>query len=201
MASNAWVVRRRGVVIAGGAWLLSGCFGSFGATHALYDWNKRVDDNKWLRWLVFLVFVILPVYSLFILADVLVLNTIEFFSGKNPIGSTALGNGHVLRTSHTADPALVKHELLEHTRVVDTLYMRLVSPDSVLVYDAQMRVIGQAHKRADGSVELRNAADHVISLHSRTDVENAQGQIEVGASPSRAVGAFAGRPLPVAGGV
>jgi hypothetical protein len=187
MAADGLTLRRRAFWVAGSAWLLGGCFGSFGATRALYDWNKRIDDNKWLQWLVFLVFVILPVYGLFVLADVLVLNTIEFFSGQNPIGTRSLGNGRTLRTSAAGESKLVKHELLERDRVVCTLYMRLASPDEVIVYDEHMQVIGRAHKQPDGSVTVRDQAGHVRSLHSRDAVERAQAAVELGVSPTRAV--------------
>lgn len=185
-------LRRRTLAAGAGAWLLGGCFGSFGATRALYAWNERVDDNKWLRWLVFLVFIILPVYSLFVLADVLVLNTIEFFSGENPIRHTQLGDGHTLRTSHTHERNLVKHEICESGadgQVVRTLYMRLVARDTLVVLDEQMRVIGRACKLADGTVELRDGAGRVISRHAAPEVARAEAALSGSASPSRAVAA------------
>lgn len=59
----------RAILVGGGALALTGCFGSFGATTSPWKWN---DDfgNEWVKWLVFLGLNILPVYSLFVLADV-----------------------------------------------------------------------------------------------------------------------------------
>ena len=93
---------------------LSGCFGSFGATNALWRFNKGVSDSKWLQWLVFLGLAILPVYDLFILADALVLNTIEFYTGKNPIRSASkdVGGGRTLALSRDeANPSRVRAEI------------------------------------------------------------------------------------------
>ncbi len=59
------------------------CIGSFGLTKKVYEWNKSLD--KWLDELVFLVFIILPVYSIAVLIDGIVLNSIEFWTGTNPI--------------------------------------------------------------------------------------------------------------------
>ena len=67
----------------------SGCFGSFSLTNKLYSWNDTVGD-KFVNSLVFWVLVILPVYNISVLADVILFNLIEFWTGNNPI---ALENG------------------------------------------------------------------------------------------------------------
>ena len=48
------------------------------------DWNQGLG-NKFLTELVFLAFWIVPVYEVSALADVLVINSIEFWSGTNPV--------------------------------------------------------------------------------------------------------------------
>lgn len=60
------------------------CIGSFTLTNKLLSWNQQVG-NKFVNELVFFAFWILPVYEVSALADVLVLNSIEFWSGSNPI--------------------------------------------------------------------------------------------------------------------
>ena len=64
--------------------VLQGCYGQFALTRKLYQWNGSVGD-KWVNAIIFMVMNIIPVYSLTVLADGLVINTIEFWSGKNPI--------------------------------------------------------------------------------------------------------------------
>lgn len=64
--------------------LFSSCIGSFGLTNKLLDWNKNID-SKFVNELVFIAFWIVPVYEISALADVLVLNSIEFWSGSNPV--------------------------------------------------------------------------------------------------------------------
>nr|NQU93985.1 DUF3332 family protein [Bacteroidota bacterium] len=65
--------------------LQTGCIGSFQLTSNLYNWNKTEVGGKWGQELVFLAFVIIPVYEVTLLADGLVLNTIEFWTGDNPL--------------------------------------------------------------------------------------------------------------------
>lgn len=60
------------------------CMGKFALTRNLYAWNDQVS-NKFVNEIVFVAFWILPVYEVCGLADLLVLNTIEFWSGDNPM--------------------------------------------------------------------------------------------------------------------
>ncbi len=64
--------------------LTTSCIGSFSLSNKLLSWNKQVG-NKFVNELVFFAFWILPVYEVSLLADVLVLNSIEFWSGSNPV--------------------------------------------------------------------------------------------------------------------
>lgn len=64
--------------------LFSSCIGSFGLFNKLLDWNRNID-SKFINELVFLAFCIVPVYEIAYLADIVVLNTIEFWTGENPV--------------------------------------------------------------------------------------------------------------------
>lgn len=72
------------ILLAGGSFIFSSCIGSFSLTNNVLDWNKNVG-NKVVNELVFVAFWILPVYEVTALADLLVLNSIEFWSGRNPM--------------------------------------------------------------------------------------------------------------------
>lgn len=63
---------------------LPSCIGSFGLTQKLMTWNKNIG-NKFVNELVFIAFWIVPVYEVSALADILVINSIEFWSGDNPV--------------------------------------------------------------------------------------------------------------------
>ncbi|MCD8262916.1 MAG: DUF3332 domain-containing protein [Tannerellaceae bacterium] len=73
--------------VAGGV-LFSSCIGSFGLTSKLLHWNKQID-SKFVNELVFIAFWIIPVYEIAAVADLLVLNSIEFWSGDNPVADIA----------------------------------------------------------------------------------------------------------------
>lgn len=65
-----------------GSSCLTSCIGSFSLTNKLLTWNHSIG-NKFVNELVFVCFWILPIYEVSGLADLLVLNSIEFWSGNN----------------------------------------------------------------------------------------------------------------------
>lgn len=56
--------------------MMSGCYGSFNLTQKVYKWNGTVGV-KWTNELVFLVLNVIPVYSVAVAVDAIVLNSIE----------------------------------------------------------------------------------------------------------------------------
>lgn len=72
------------VCMLAGCLTLPSCIGSFSLTNKLLAWNQRVS-NKFVNELVFIAFCIVPVYEVSALADLIVINSIEFWSGTSPI--------------------------------------------------------------------------------------------------------------------
>ncbi len=71
------------VCIMAGTLLASSCVGSFAMFNKLAMWNKNATNSKFLNEIIFLV--ITPAYGFAATADALVLNTIEFWTGNNPM--------------------------------------------------------------------------------------------------------------------
>lgn len=66
----------------------SGCMGSFTLTRKIYHWNQHAAGDRWVNEIIFFVgAVILPVYGLSLLADGVVFNSIQWWSGKNPVAA------------------------------------------------------------------------------------------------------------------
>jgi hypothetical protein len=60
------------------------CTGTFKLTRQVYDFQTKPAD-KWVDEVIFLAFVIVPVYGVSALVDAVVFNSIEFWTGKNPM--------------------------------------------------------------------------------------------------------------------
>lgn len=63
---------------------LSGCYGSFNMTKKVHQWNGSLD-NKFVQEAVFIAFNIIPVYGVSVFVDAIILNTVEFWTGNNPL--------------------------------------------------------------------------------------------------------------------
>lgn len=81
--------------------IFQSCIGSFSLTNKVLTWNNQVS-NKFVNEVIFFAFWILPVYEVTAAADLLVINTIEFWSGNKPLESnnrvidTHQGNYYIL---------------------------------------------------------------------------------------------------------
>lgn len=62
---------------------ITGCMGRNAMSKSVHDWNLETVDNRWGREGLFILTV--PVWYITNFADLLIVNSIEFWSGKNPI--------------------------------------------------------------------------------------------------------------------
>lgn len=63
---------------------MAGCFGNFAAVRKVYDFNQNISD-KWVQQAAFWALSWIPVYELAAFADVFFFNTVEFWTGSNPM--------------------------------------------------------------------------------------------------------------------
>ncbi len=73
---------------------LTGCFGSFNLTKNVYNANDGVSDNGFVKSGVMVGMFIIPIYEVAAIADLLVFNVIEFWTGENPV---AMNEGDMQR--------------------------------------------------------------------------------------------------------
>ena len=85
-------------IMLAGAFLFSSCIGSFALSNKVLSWNQQIG-NKFVNEIVFFGFWILPVYEITMLADAVILNSVEFWSGSNPIADgSKVVNGRTAAT-------------------------------------------------------------------------------------------------------
>jgi hypothetical protein len=125
-----------------------GCFGRFSLTRKVYDFNREIHKDKWIRWFAFLVMVIIPVYEIATLIDALIANSLEFWTGRNPISADsgqerwAFGpNGTVGSTRVLADGRLELSVWEKNGRLHELWLSR--EGDSLAARDAQGRLLGR----------------------------------------------------------
>jgi hypothetical protein len=155
-------LQRRQMLLTLGLLGLGGCWGSFNLTGRVHDWNGSFG-SKWVSWLVFLAFIILPVYEITILVDALVINTIEFYSGSNPVSRRAdLGRGHHLVLRGEADGSTLVVERYEHDRLVHAFRIERLADDELRLASAEGRVLLHVHGHRGGA-RLRDDEGRTIA--------------------------------------
>lgn len=68
---------------------MPGCIGRMALTGKVTDFNLSVTENNWGREGVFLGLHIIPVYPFAAFGDLLIVNSIEFWTGENPLSGEA----------------------------------------------------------------------------------------------------------------
>ena len=155
-------------VMVCGAFLFSSCIGSFGLHSKLLNWNQGIG-NKFVNELVFLAFNIIPVYGVCYLADALVINSIEFWSGSNPMASV----GDVKKVKGENGNYLV--ETLENgysiTKEGETASMELIYDKDLntwnVVADGVSTELLQMNNDGTAQITLPNGEDMTVTLDAQ----------------------------------
>lgn len=144
------------ILLAGSSMALTSCIGSFAMTNKVLSWNRQVG-NKFVNELVFFAFWILPVYEVTSIADLLVINSIEFWSGTNPMTASTKavdtdhgrylidcdGKGYTVTLVPTGEKTRLEFiedsqtwafenaqgELVPFMTFIDDTHVRMITPD------------------------------------------------------------------------
>ncbi|MBR5336202.1 MAG: DUF3332 domain-containing protein [Bacteroidaceae bacterium] len=87
--------------------VMSSCMGSFGLTKKLYNWNEGVGD-KWANEIVFVAMNIIPVYSITLFVDAVVLNSVEFWTGNKALANN--GEVKIVKNSKGEEVTITANE-------------------------------------------------------------------------------------------
>ena len=84
----------------------AGCTGPFKLTKGVHKWQTGFE-NKWVDEAAFLGCIILPVYGLATLGDAIIFNSVEFWTGENPMDTVKLErDGKTVEMSLQADGSI-----------------------------------------------------------------------------------------------
>lgn len=148
-------------LVLAGALSTTGCYGNFNLTQRLWHWNGHVTENKWANEGVFLVCAILPVYWVCTIVDAIVLNSVEFWSGKNWVDAPSGDHKVTGKLDDTHDYTLtrlsasvVQVELFENGTLQKTFTIDQSNGQNSVLRDSDGTTLGVAEQQADGSVQL-----------------------------------------------
>ncbi|OAI46417.1 hypothetical protein AYO43_06335 [Nitrospira sp. SCGC AG-212-E16] len=150
------------------------CFGPFNLTRSVYHWNSNIKgsgevNEKWMKEFVFLGMIIIPVYMFSALLDAFIFNSIQFWTGGNPIKANDAGDNGATRVvrlggltvtmAETDRGTTVTYErngIVERRGTIETSKTgyRLINETGVLLAEAEMG--------RDGSVTLLDRDCQVV---------------------------------------
>lgn len=149
-------VRRSAVLAVAVVGLLgsTGCFGSFNLTRKVWTFNKTVSEDKFVQELVFLAFAVIPVYSIAGLLDVVIVNSVEFWTGENPVSmakttATPDGREFVQRGTVTPTERVMVVDEVKDGATISTTTIRLPNGGESLTIETRY---------PDGKVETRTVS-------------------------------------------
>lgn len=131
---------------------LSGCYGSFPLTNAVYKINGNVTDNTIIHSIVMIILVIIPVYGISMIVDGIVLNSIEFWSGdKMDFSKTYIdnnGNEVALIKGETENEAILQIRS-EGKLIMERTYLRN-EDGTTSILDMERQLVGTVEPQPNG---------------------------------------------------
>ena len=97
-----------GVVLMCFMTVSTACYGPFNLTKNVYHWNSGIKgsgevNDKWMKEFVFFGMIVVPVYMFSALLDAFIFNSIQFWSGDNPVKASELESDGLPKVARFGD--------------------------------------------------------------------------------------------------
>ncbi len=162
----------------------SACYGPFNLTRNVYHWNSGIKgsgevNEKWMKEIVFFGMIIIPVYMFSALLDAFIFNSIQFWTGENPVKVSEDQDGRIqevqigettITVSWTADRRSADVTYWQQGRLITTARV-LEDDQGFRLVDREDRVRYTAERGYDGGV---NFVDHDCRLIDRLSLQQLQ---------------------------
>lgn len=150
--------------------MTTACYGPFNLTRTLHKWNGQVGkagevEAKWMQELVFFPLAFLQIYTFAALGDAIVFNSIQFWTGDNPIKLTDGGEDGRTKVARVGDVTVTMtfasdNSSARATYVKDGQVFRTAEivrdGDSYRVLDGNGRHLYSGEVTAEGGLNIVN---------------------------------------------
>jgi hypothetical protein len=162
------------------AFVFTGCTGSFKVTKAVYHFHRE-QKEKFVDELLFLGCVILPVYGIAMLADAIILNTVEFWTGRNPMTST--GDTQNTIAQNGQERVIMKYDANKGTVEVSPvahngkalIFSR--TNEGVVAMDRSGKVLYTSVEGIDGAVTVFDANHKIVRYFTPDAVDKGRTEL------------------------
>ncbi|MGL4828075.1 MAG: DUF3332 domain-containing protein [Vibrio sp.] len=138
------------LIVGLGATSLTGCMGQMATTGLVNKFNLEVVDNRYAREGLFLL--LSPVYGLTSAADLFIFNSIEFWTGKNPISGKSpavvdMPANSIIKVNGQLDRALTEAPLQTNLLPIEKATMQQLDPQTLQM---EVTYVDGSHKTLRG---------------------------------------------------
>jgi hypothetical protein len=174
---NGKTLRKRivaAIIVGSFLTVTTGCYGPFNLTRSVYHWNGNIKgssevNEKWMKEFVFFGMIIIPVYMFSALLDAFVFNSIQFWSGDNPVKATDAGGNGATRGVRLGGITVTMAEsdrgttvTYERNGIVERRAIIETSATGYRLIDETGALLAEAEKGQDGSVTLLDRDCQVV---------------------------------------
>jgi hypothetical protein len=149
----------------------SGCFGSFGLVKKVYKFNEGMG-NKWTQELGFLVMSIIPVYEGAAFIDAVILNSIEFWTGNNPVAATLKSDDGSSKIAYDKESGSIQ------CMQGNTEYSFEKSKEGTIVKDKEGNFVLLCIATEDGGMVLKDSQGKTVATYTNEQVQTLYTSVE-----------------------
>lgn len=155
--------------------IATGCTGTFQLTRKVYDFQTSPKD-KWVDEVLFLAFVIIPVYGASTLVDAVVFNSLEFWTGENPM-TASLRNTHDVIAQNDQGTMKMKFDAdsqnIEVTSTADPAksFVLARTDNGVTALNREGEVLFTSVEDSSGGVTVFDADNNAVRHFSSEEVQ------------------------------
>jgi hypothetical protein len=174
-----------GMVVGSFLTVTTACYGPFNLTKNVYHWNSNIKgssevNEKWMKEFVFFGMIIIPVYMCSALLDACIFNSIQFWSGNNPVKANEAGSDGATRVVQLGGLTVTMAEndrgttvtyerngIVERRAIIETnaTGYRLIDDTGALLAEAEMGQNGSVTLLdQDCQVVKRWSSDQLLAL-------------------------------------
>jgi Domain of unknown function (DUF3332) len=166
-------------VIASFMSVTSACFGPFNLTRNIYHFNSGIKgsgevNEKWMKEIVFFGMIVIPVYMFAALLDAFIFNSIQFWTGDNPVKATDAGSDGATRVVRLGRITVTMAEsdrgttvIYERNGVVERRAVIETSATGYRLIDETGALLAEAETRQDRSVTFLDRDCKVVGRWTR----------------------------------
>ena len=156
--------------------MVTGCYGRFQLTKAVYRFNGEASENRAVQSIVMWVLIIIPVYGLAMIGDAVVIHLIEFWSGKPiDIGCATEEDGTRFALEPTGNGRDAVMTVSRDGEILARATFVRISEGEFEVRDNEGRLAGKVVRTPAGDLLLTDAQGTTIRTVSAQELASVAG--------------------------